>query len=184
MFRHFSDKTGTFLVKCMFLKGLPYFTNWSSPPHSCWVHVCQTVEKYSIWKSVRGTLPVKHGVCWTGFVVLSFFVFLYFALTNISQRSFRRLLTSLVSTDPLQCEPNCRRKSWWNIGAPLPLSALCCRLTPRCVKSWRPWWWNGQRSSKRTRSSAWLGPPLSLWRRRASASPRLPHRWVAPDARR
>lgn len=48
------------------------------PPCSCWVHVCQTVEKYSTWKSVRGTLPLKHGVCWTGFVILSFFAYFVF----------------------------------------------------------------------------------------------------------
>lgn len=44
---------------------------------------------------------MKRGVCWAGFVILSFFVFLYFASTNICRRSFCRLWTSLVTTDLL-----------------------------------------------------------------------------------
>lgn len=93
----FSGKTGTIAAKCILAEQGVALYKLILSPHSCWVHVCQTVEKYSTWKSVRGTLPLKHGACWAGFVIF-FFLCLHFAFASTNMSSICRLSTSLVIT--------------------------------------------------------------------------------------
>lgn len=116
------------------------------------------------------------------FSSLSFF----FASTNMSP-TLLQTIDQLGNNTSATCELmdrldviDVRQQSLNMASEPilLTLSTLPRRLTPRCVKSSSCWWWNGPRSSRRIRSSAWWVPPLSLWKRRESASPRVPHRWV------
>lgn len=47
---------------------------------------------------------------------------------------------------------------------------IATRDTPRCVRSWKPWWWSGQRTSATIPSSASSLPWSRIYASRASPS--------------